>query len=203
MLTAGLVLLALAGAPERPLPGAVSRFFPCEPGLRIVYAERRRGEDTGVRRTETVVGPGALPGTCLLERTREGPGLSPSRDPWLLEHLPDRVAIAGWAATPTLFRPPILKAPLEPGQAWAFDRQRWRVLEAGVRVRVPAGVFDGCVVVEDVALEGGPHRARVTYAPGVGPVNVEANGEQRVALRVERAGEGGRGGGGGRRLVRP
>jgi hypothetical protein len=203
MLLAVLALVAGAGPGALPAPGAVSGLHPCEPGLRVTYAVERDERDTGARRVEMVLGPGEPAGTCLLERTREAPGRAPSRETWLLEHLPDRVAVAGWAEAPTLFRPPILKAPLEPGRAWTFERQRWRVVAVGARVTVPAGTFEGCVVVEDEALEAGAHRGRVTYAPGVGPVVVEVGRERRVAIAVARGRAAPRGDGGARRVVTP
>jgi hypothetical protein len=174
-------LALLAAAPPDP-----RALFPCTPGLAVTYALERSGQDTGARRTETVKGPGRAPRTCLLERRDSGPGRAEQVDAWLLEHLPDRVANAGWAATPTAFRPPLLKAPLEVGRSWTFESQLWRVEAVGERVVVPAGTFDGCVVVEERSLEGAEHRARVVYAPGVGPVLVETRTWRRVAVRVTR-----------------
>lgn len=77
----------------------------------------------------------------------------------------------------------LLRAPVRVGAGWPSSASRTaRVTSVRERVEVPAGVFDGCVRVEETA-----NRARVStdtvYCPGVGPVYVESS------LRADTAGK--------------
>jgi hypothetical protein len=54
---------------------------------------------------------------------------------------------------------------------------------------VPAGRYDGCIVVEESRLDP-PRLVRTTYAPGIGPVAIEylvhdpATAQFQTALRA-------------------
>jgi hypothetical protein len=66
----------------------------------------------------------------------------------------------------------LLKDPIAAGAAWPVSQGRAQIVSIGQSLTVPAGTFSGCVVVEETRSE--PNRiVRTTYAPGVGPVQVE------------------------------
>ena len=79
----------------------------------------------------------------------------------------------------------LLRAPVEPGRTWTnvvsvSSTERYQILQAGIPCQVPAGSFEGCVLVEA--------RNRVdtqttlvntfTFAPGVGLVRIQVEAEQ-------------------------
>jgi hypothetical protein len=88
----------------------------------------------------------------------------------------------------------LLKSPLRAGARWSIDGGGTAtVARAGHTVTVPAGTYANCVVVEESRVE--PARlVRTTYAPGVGPVNVEylvhdaGTGKFETALRASMRG---------------
>ncbi|MCA9553073.1 MAG: hypothetical protein KC933_23755 [Myxococcales bacterium] len=166
-------------------PPAVGDLWPCTPDLAITYRVERDGKDSGVRITETVKGQGAM-GLCRVEQVTLHPGGKTETESFVYEHLPDRVAYAGYADAPTAFRPPLLKAPLEAGKQWTFHKVVYRVEAAGETIKTPAGTFPGCVRVSEAALAPGGRRAEATYAPGVGPVLRVTPGQRWVALEVRR-----------------
>jgi hypothetical protein len=78
----------------------------------------------------------------------------------------------------------LLKTPLTEGTEWMSVAdlntvERYRIVDAQRKLRVPAGVFDHCVVVQmEVRMKGNKAlRNEVTYAPGVGIIQI------RVSLR--------------------
>lgn len=169
--------------PAAPTP---DRLLPCTPGLAITYAYYdATGQDRGVRVIERVRGPGRVKGTCVIDQeTRHGDGRT-QKDAFVREHLADRILYAGWLQTMTAFRPPLLVRPIEVGHRWVFNRTEFRVAEVGTTFDVPAGTFDGCVRVTESSMPAGAHSAWTVYAPGVGVVASEVNGQRRRALVVE------------------
>ena len=78
----------------------------------------------------------------------------------------------------------LLKTPLTEGTEWMSVAdlntvERYRIVDTRRKLRVPAGVFADCVVVQmEVRMEGNKAlRNLVVYAPGVGIVDI------RVLLR--------------------
>lgn len=72
----------------------------------------------------------------------------------------------------------LLRVPLEVGNTWVHpfnDQWRWTITGVGQTVSVAAGVFEDCVIVEDVIRESGQPDDAVTswYARGVGLVREE------------------------------
>jgi hypothetical protein len=66
----------------------------------------------------------------------------------------------------------LIKDPIAAGASWPVAQGKAQIAAIGQSVTVPAGTFTGCVVVEETRSE--PNRiVRTTYAPGVGPVQVE------------------------------
>ena len=171
--------LLLVAAPS------VGALWPCAPGLSVTYQVERGGVDTGERVTETVEGLDRS-GLCRVVQVTLHPDRRAEREAFAYEHLPDRVSYAGYADTPTAFRPPLLRAPLEPGRGWTFQGVAYRVDAVGLRVETPAGRVEGCVRVTEAALGGGARRAEVVYAPGVGRVIRVADGVRWVATKISR-----------------
>ncbi len=56
------------------------------------------------------------------------------------------------------------------------------VLETGVKVKVPAGKFEGAIVVEESSLIPDSGTEKKWYVPGVGVVRVKAKGEKLVLI---------------------
>lgn len=74
----------------------------------------------------------------------------------------------------------LLKLPLAEGTQWMSVAdlntvERYRILDVARRVQVPAGIFEGCVVVQmEVRMqENRAMRNEVTFAPGVGIVSIQ------------------------------
>jgi hypothetical protein len=172
--------LLLAAAPP-----PVEALWPCAEGLSVTYRLERAGADTGQRVTETVRGPGPT-GLCQLEQVTLHPDGRRTVEAFVYEHLPDRIAFAGYADAPTAFRPPLLKAPLEAGRGWTFHEVAYRVEAVALTVETPAGTFRDAVKISERALKGGTHRAEAVYAPGVGPVLRVQGAVRWVALEVRR-----------------
>lgn len=165
-----------------PPEGQVSRFLPCRPGLSVRYRSTR-GEQVGAAIEERILGQGREPHTCEIER-RTARSSGPARvEVYAIEHLPDRVANAGWVDTPTAFRPPLLIAPLAVGQRWHFNRSDFRVLAQGESIVTPAGTFTDTVRVEERASDSSFHSERV-YAAGIGLVLYTQGAERLEALSV-------------------
>jgi hypothetical protein len=69
----------------------------------------------------------------------------------------------------------LLKAPVRIGAQWPSSSSRTaEVTSVDERIEVPAGVFEGCVRVEE---DGGAAKVSsvTVYCPGVGPVRVESS----------------------------
>ncbi|MFO0727001.1 MAG: hypothetical protein U1E65_24690 [Myxococcota bacterium] len=176
-------LLWLFGPFDAVPEGAVSRFAPCRRGLSIAY-EERRGDALVFSMEEEVIGPGAEPRTCRLLRRSAKTGQKPRSEEWAIEHLPDRIANAGWVSTPTAFRPPMLMAPIAVGTHWHFNRSDFRVIGVGERVQLKAGVFDDTVRVEERASDGSAFRSERVYAAGIGLVLVTQDQTRLEAVSV-------------------
>jgi hypothetical protein len=74
----------------------------------------------------------------------------------------------------------LLCAPFETDRSWTSivsetSVERYQILATGLRTTVPAGTFDGCVLVRgrNRAGEDAEIQLETTYAPGVGPVRIE------------------------------
>jgi hypothetical protein len=66
----------------------------------------------------------------------------------------------------------LLKDPIATGASWPVAQGKAQIVSIRQSLTVPAGTYAGCVVVEETRSE--PNRiVRTTYAPGVGPVQVE------------------------------
>jgi hypothetical protein len=83
----------------------------------------------------------------------------------------------------------LLHSPIRVGARWPIEGGTATVASVGQTVTVPAGTYQGCVVVEESRSE--PTRlVRTTYAPGTGPVTIEflvhdaASGRFEPALRA-------------------
>lgn len=167
-------------------PSSVHTFWPCTPGQSITYQVIKGGKDTQIRITETVRGPKA-PRLCVVDRVVNRPNSKPEADAFALELLEDRIAYAGFADSPTAFRPPLLKAPLERGASWTFNRVGYKVQEVGTTFDTPAGTFEGCVRISEADIKGHEHEGYVVYAPELGPIIKVNGGTRLVAERVARA----------------
>jgi hypothetical protein len=83
----------------------------------------------------------------------------------------------------------LLHSPIRAGARWPIAGGTATVVSVGQTVTVPAGTYQGCVVVEESRSE--PTRlVRTTYAPGTGPITIEflvhdaASGRFDPALRA-------------------
>lgn len=176
----GLVPRVPSVAPAAGLEGPegpADAYLPCLPGLSIEYRLTVGGEPRAEVR-EVVRGRGDEPRLCVIERRTIYAGGAREDTAWAREHLPDRISNAGWAELPVAFRPPLLKAPLEKGRRWHFNRTDFEIAESGGAVTVAAGKFEPVVVVEERASDG-PHVARNTYARGVGLI-LRVRGAERM-----------------------
>lgn len=175
MVVALLALGLLAGAPP-----SVGALWPCTPGLRLRYRVTKAGEDTGLRITDTVRGPLGRR-LCVVDRRTEAPGRAAVEDAFVLERHEDQILYAGPEGSLTAFRPPVIRAPLEPGAAWIFNEVRYIVQAVDTKVETPAGAFEGCVRIRERSRVVGAHRGEVVYAPGIGPI-VKVSGAARTVL---------------------
>lgn len=84
------------------------------------------------------------------------------------ERLPEGIRIAGsdeW----------VLHEPIAVGTEWTGrGARRARIAEVGVRVEVSAGLYEGCVKVEELGAENRIDQSTV-YCPDVGPVIVSSS----------------------------
>lgn len=177
------ILLLVQAALPATSTASPALYLPCTPGLTIEYAPTG-----GRQRTETVRGAGALPSTCVIDRETRGEDGKVEHEAWLREILPDRISNAGWADQPVAFRTPMLKAPLEAGRRWHFNTTDFVIRAVGERVSVAAGVFDGCVRVDERTADG-KHAVSSVYAPGVGLILAESPGGRLEAARVGKPGK--------------
>ncbi|HVR64668.1 MAG TPA: hypothetical protein VMU50_22365 [Polyangia bacterium] len=68
----------------------------------------------------------------------------------------------------------LIKDPLSPGATWSLAQGKAQVVSLGQPATVLAGTFKNCIVVEETRSE--PTRiVRTTFAPGTGPISVEAS----------------------------
>lgn len=84
----------------------------------------------------------------------------------------------------------LLCAPFESGRTWTSivsetSTERYQITATGVTAKVPAGTFEGCLIVQARNRAGSDAEIvlETTYAPGVGPVRIETFaqvGERRV-----------------------
>jgi len=92
----------------------------------------------------------------------------------------------------------ILCMPLEVNRSWTSivsetSTERYQIAAVGVVATVPAGTFDGCVLVRGRtrAAEDAEMILETTYAPGVGPVRIETfalvNGRRIPQVQAELA----------------
>jgi hypothetical protein len=66
----------------------------------------------------------------------------------------------------------VLRNPIALGNAWQVEGGTAKIVSVGQEVTTDAGRFVGCVVVE--VMRALPNRlARTTFAPGVGPLQIE------------------------------
>ncbi len=135
----------------------------------MTYQVHKAGKDTGIQVTETVRGFGRQ-GLCVVDRSTLRPGAKPVKDAFALEFLKDRIAYAGFAEAPTAFRPPLMKAPIEVGAHWTFNRVAYRIEEVGTTFDTPAGTFSNCTRITEADLKGQEPEGYTVYAPGVGPI---------------------------------
>lgn len=171
-------VLLLIGEPDATLHA----LFPCTAGLSITYTiEPKAAGAKASETTETVLGPGKEPHTCLIERRT-----ATSKDTLLREHLDDRILNAGYADQPVALRAPLMKAPVEKGRSWHFTTTDFEIADAGDTYDVPAGTFDHCVRVHERAQDG-KHEADSVYAPGVGLIAYESRDLRMRATRIEKA----------------
>lgn len=158
---AGAVLFGCAHGPERTdgRTGAeLERYLPLQVGNRWTYQTRFQGQQQPDLTIRLVAEKN---GYVLDDRPR------PSRYRYDAEGLRDGNERY------------LLKRPLEKGNAWMSVAdlntvERYRIVDADRRVRVPAGVFEHCVVVRlQVAMPGERMmRNDMTFAPDVGIVEV-------------------------------
>lgn len=161
----------------------VADFFPCEAGHTVEY----RLSD-GSKWTDVVRGPHEERSfECIVDRRIVDADGAARTEAWVFERTKDRVSDAGWAGMVTAFRPPLLVAPLTAKKSWRFNRTTYVVEADDARVTVPAGTFDHCVIVSQRPTKGGAIVARSTYAPRVGLIRVEREGQVREATRVSPA----------------
>ena len=92
----------------------------------------------------------------------------------------------------------ILCAPFDLDRSWSSvvsetSTERYQIAAVGVVATVPAGTFDGCVLVRGRtrAAEDAEMILETTYAPGVGPVRIETfalvNGRRIPQVQAELA----------------
>jgi hypothetical protein len=165
-------------------PGLADEWLPCEPGLAITYQVTVDGQPRS-KVVEEVKGRGSEPRLCVVDRrvafedgTKESGAIA-------REHLDDRISNAGWADLPSAFRPPMIKAPIEVGKKWHFNRADYEIVEVGKRLTLAAGTFE-TLHVRERATDGNPHVADNWYARGVGLVLRERAAERMEAVAVSR-----------------
>ena len=162
----------------------VQDYLPCEPGTTIVYrwepVSAPPAPARELTRTDRVEGSEGR--YCSIRRTaaasdgREG-------DVYVLERLSDRVLDAGWAGALTAFRSPLLRAPLEHGRRWRFNRVDYRV-QVVPSIRTPAGVFRSVIQVTAQSIPAGEFHAVRTYARHVGLIEDRRSEGRWVAIRI-------------------
>jgi hypothetical protein len=163
-----LLCAALAGcahsAPEaaaRPAPPPdPTSYFPLAIGNEWTWVDRSPQVGAGAPKQRTV---------RIVSRDAEGFYLDDARGALKAAHgcIQDRVRR-------------ILCMPLEVDRSWTSivsetSTERYQIAATGLRVVVPAGTFDGCVLVRG-RNRAGPDAEVIletTYAPGVGPVRIE------------------------------
>lgn len=181
----GFDLPSLRGEPL--FDGEVDPWLPCKPGLTITYALSTNGVERATV-IETVRGRGAEPRLCVIDRRITYSSGEVETTAWAREHLPDRVANAGWADMPTAFRPPLIKAPIKKGAKWHFNRADHEIAGVGSPLTTRAGTFRDVVrievraLIEDPSAEKGSKGPLVSeqfYARDVGLV-LSVRGEERM-----------------------
>ncbi len=77
----------------------------------------------------------------------------------------------------------VYRWPARAGDGWPIADGQAVVASIGAREQTPAGVFEGCLVVEETTAS---RRVTTAFAPGVGPVRVEVVGADgtRVVARL-------------------
>ena len=79
----------------------------------------------------------------------------------------------------------VLQAPLTVGAQWPIKGGTATIRSVDARAETPAGTWSSCLVVEENL---GPGRVVTTYAPNVGPVQVEVYGRDlQVEIPMSRA----------------
>lgn len=163
-----LLCAALAGCahatPEAPARPAgrpdPTAYFPLAIGNEWTWIDRSPQVGAGVPKQRTV---------RIVSRDAEGYFVDDSRGALKAAHgcIQDRVRR-------------ILCLPLEVDRSWSSivsetSTERYQIAAIGLRVTVPAGTFDGCVLVRGRNRAGAEAEMilETTYAPGVGPVRIE------------------------------
>lgn len=163
-----LLCAALAGcvhsSPEVPVrpagPPDPTTYFPLAIGNEWTWVDRSPQAGGGAPKQRTV---------RIVSRDAEGFFVDDSRGALKAAHgcIQDRVRR-------------ILCMPFEVDRSWTSivsetSTERYQIAATGLRVVVPAGTFDGCVMVRG-RNRAGPDAEVIletTYAPGVGPVRIE------------------------------
>ena len=175
-------LLACAGSnPQKPAAAQTTssedarQYYPLETGWRWAYDVEKAGER--ILAIYSVIERGGA--SAVLQAGTE-------RISYLV--MPDGIA----RRAPDKELPQgdyLLRSPIKAGARWPIEGGTATVSSVAQAVTVPAGTFQGCIIVEESRSE--PTRlARTTYAPGMGPVVIEylvhdaATGRFYPALRA-------------------
>ena len=171
----GLVLLANGGT--------VHDFIPCRVGLEITYRwSDDRGDPTEAYRVDRVLEKTGR--MCWRRRTTLEGQRVVAADVFALEHLPDRILNAGWRGSVTAFRPPVLRAPIQNGKKWRFNRMEYRLETLRDGHRTPAGHFASAVRVRAESIPKGVFRGQSVYARNIGLIEERLRDGRWVAIRI-------------------
>jgi hypothetical protein len=187
--TAPLLLAALAACahapagPGAPPPAAAAAsdptaYFPLAVGNEWTWIDRSPQAGPGGAKRRTV---------RIVSRNQEGYFVDDARGELRVAHgcIQDRVRR-------------ILCAPFDLDRSWSSvvsetSTERYQVAATGLAATVPAGTFEGCILVRarTRAAEDAEMILETTYAPGVGPVRIETfalvNGRRIPQVQAELA----------------
>jgi len=152
---------APAGAPPAAAPvGDPTAYFPLAIGNEWTWLDRspQAGQGGAKRRTVRIV--------------------SRDKDGFFVDDARGALRVAHGCIQDRLRR--ILCAPFELDRTWSSvvsetSTERYQIAAVGIVATVPAGTFDGCILVRarTRADEEAEMILETTYAPGVGPVRIE------------------------------
>jgi hypothetical protein len=170
---------APASAPPVAAPvGDPTAYFPLAIGNEWTWLDRSPQAGTGGAKRRTV---------RIVSRDQDGYFVDDARGALRVAHgcIQDRVRR-------------ILCAPFDLDRSWSSvvsetSTERYQIAAVGVSAAVPAGTFEGCILVRarTRAAEDAEMVLETTYAPGVGPVRIETfalvNGRRVPQVQAELA----------------